>query len=142
MSTCRRDGSSLSKIATRSPVERAAPAVCRNRDQTALLPSAPVHPALVQPPFPATGEAKGLAAIMDIARPTHVLLGPGHLVASLSGFGHLVVKARLVEEALKGVLVGVVQRAMVVGLAHKPAVAGRWTTRFAPQFAGSNWRSN
>eukprot|EP00959_Pyramimonas_sp_CCMP1952_P332480 6962113-Pyramimonas_sp.AAC.1 len=23
---------------------------------------------------------------------------------------------------------------MVVGLAHKPAVAGRWTTRFAPQF--------
>eukprot|EP00959_Pyramimonas_sp_CCMP1952_P310140 6490638-Pyramimonas_sp.AAC.1 len=61
---------------------------------------------------------------MDIARPTHVLLGPGHLGASLSGFGHLVVKARLIEEALKDVLVRVVQREMVVGLGQKPAVAG------------------
>eukprot|EP00959_Pyramimonas_sp_CCMP1952_P144204 3019111-Pyramimonas_sp.AAC.1 len=69
---------------------------------------------------------------MDIASPTHVFLGPGHLADSLTGSSHLVVGARLIEEALKDGPIGVVQCAMVVGLAHEPAFAGRWTTRVAP----------
>eukprot|EP00959_Pyramimonas_sp_CCMP1952_P274548 5739364-Pyramimonas_sp.AAC.1 len=99
----------------------AVPTGQSNSDEATLLPGASVEPALVQPPVPATSEAKPNAAILDVASVAHVLDGPG-LPASLNASGsHLVAETWVIEEALDDIAARVVQRSLILSLAHHAA---------------------